>query len=471
MPSPLVSTLSGALLLLGHFPNVVAELDISSSDSIKESSRSLAKDLMTFYKGDEPGQTPGILPWSSEDINKYWWYLSSSFFATYLDYWHLTGDDSYAATVSKALQFQVGPENDYMPPNQTATLGNEDQCFWGTAALMAAEYGFPEVDGKAKWIDLAKNVWTTQASPDRYDETCNGGLRWQIPFSNNGYEWKHTASNACFFNLGARLARFTGNTTYSDYSDKRWDWLTGVGFVDTSNWKVYDGALAESNCTQIGKAQWSYTPAMLIQGAAFMYNNTNGSEIWRDRAVGLSDALLKDFFPEGVIFESACEPAEGRCPTDALFYKGYVHRWLSSATQLAPFLADTWLPVLKTSAEAAVKQCEPGNSGINNRCGFYWTSGKFVDPMTADNTTGIGEGLSVLAAVSNLLIKDAKAPIVDAARSGGSSGNSPSGTTGGSSPTSTTSTTATPGSGAGQLGMDFKVSFLLPSFMLLAWHL
>ncbi|KAK1704594.1 glycoside hydrolase [Colletotrichum lupini] len=411
MPSPLVSTLSGALLLLGNLPNVVAELDISSADRIKESSRSLAKDLMTFYQGDKPGQTPGILPWSSEDVNKYWWYL-----------------------ISKALQFQVGPENDYMPPNQTASLGNEDQCFWGTAALMAAEYGFPEVDGKARWIDLAKNVWTTQASPDRYDETCNGGLRWQIPLSNNGYEWKHTASNACFFNLGARLARFTGNTTYSDYSDKRWDWLTGVGFVDTSNWKVYDGALAENNCTQIGKAQWSYTPAMLIQGAAFMYNNTNGSEIWRDRAAGLSDTLLKDFFPDGVIFESACEPAEGRCPTDALFYKGFVHRWLSSATQLAPFLADTWLPVLKTSAEAAVKQCEPGNSEINNRCGFYWTSGRFVDPMTADHTTGIGEGLSVLAAVSNLLIKDAKAPIVEAAKSGGSTGKSPSGTTGALAP-------------------------------------
>lgn len=187
--------------------------------------------------------------------------------------------------------------------------------------------------------------------------------------------------------------------------------------------------------------------------------------------MGLSDTLLKDFFPDGVIFESACESAEGRCPTDALFFKGFVHRWLSSATQLAPFLADTWLPVLKTSAEAAVNQCEPENSEVNNRCGFYWTSGKFVDPMTADNTTGIGEGLSVLAAISNLLIKDSKAPIVGAAASGGSSGSSPSGTSGGSSPTSTTSTTATPGSGAGQLGMDLRMSFILGSIVVLAWNL
>ncbi|KAK1622271.1 family 76 glycoside hydrolase [Colletotrichum phormii] len=439
MHFPLVSTLSGALWLLGHLPNVVAELDISSPDSIKESSRSLAKDLMTFYKGDEYGETPELLPWSSEYNNEYCWYLCGSFFATYLDYWHLTGDDTYGATVSKALQFQAGTISDYMPDNQTATLTNDDQCFWGTAALLAAEYGFPEVE----------NVWRTQAAPDRYDDTCNGGLRWQFLSWNVGYEWKNTGSNACFFNLGARLARFTGNMTYSEYSDRRWEWLTGVGFVDTRNWKVYDGARVETNCTKISNHQWSYTPAMLIQGASFMYNNTNGSDIWRD---------------------PACESVVGLCPTDTLFYKGYMHRRLSSATQLAPFLVDKWLPALKTSAEAAIKQCEPGNSTVSNRCGFYWDSGKFVDPQV-HNTTGIGEGLNVLAAVSNLLIRDAKEPIFEAVRSGGSSSNSPSGTLGASSPTSTTSQTTTPESGGGQLETDFKMSLFLGSIILLAWSL
>ncbi|OHE92567.1 hypothetical protein CORC01_12146 [Colletotrichum orchidophilum] len=397
MLSPLISTLAGPILLLGALPSVIAELDISSPNSIKESSRSLAKDLMTFYKGDEPGNTPGILSWSSEDKNGYWWYLSGSFFATYLDYWHLTGDDSYAATISKALQFQVGPNNDYMPPNQTANLGNEDQCFWGTAALLAAEYGFPEMDGKPKWIDLAENVWRTQASPDRYDDTCNGGLRWQISASNAGYDWKHSA--------------------------------------------------------------------------AFMYNITNGSDVWRDRALGLSDTLLEDFFPKGILFEAACEGNKGRCPTDALFYKGFVHRWLSSATQLAPFLADKWLPVLKTSAAAAVKQCVAGTSEVSNRCGFYWSTGTFVDPQTADKTTGLGEGLSVLAAVSNLLITDSKAPIVEASGSDGSSGNSPSSTAAGSLPASTPTSTTRPKSGVGHLCVHLNMSFVLGSLVVLALNL
>lgn len=79
-------------------------------------------------------------------------------------------------------------------------------------------------------------------------------------------------SNGCFFNMGARLARFTGNSTFADQAEETWNWLTGVGFIDNETWAVYDGAHVENNCTDISKAQWSYNPTVLIQGAAFMYN-------------------------------------------------------------------------------------------------------------------------------------------------------------------------------------------------------
>lgn len=46
---------------------------------------------------------------------------------TMIDYWHFTGDTSYNDVVTQALLFQVGPSNDYMPPNQTKSLGNDDQ--------------------------------------------------------------------------------------------------------------------------------------------------------------------------------------------------------------------------------------------------------------------------------------------------------------------------------------------------------
>lgn len=191
MASSFVTFLSGGLLLLGTLPGAAAEFKVDSHDAIIESSRSLARDMMTFYHGDEPGQTPGILP-GPPPAGDYYWYTGASFFATYLDYWHLTGDDSYNNVTSQGLLFQVGPNDDYMPPNVTASLGNDDQCFWGTAALLAAEYQFPTPEGEPRWIDLAENVWRTQADPIRHDDTCGGGLRWQIPLSNNGYEWKQS---------------------------------------------------------------------------------------------------------------------------------------------------------------------------------------------------------------------------------------------------------------------------------------
>lgn len=45
-----------------------------------------------------------------------------------IDYWHFTGDTTYNDVVTQAMLFQVGPNQDYMPPNYTASLGNDDQA-------------------------------------------------------------------------------------------------------------------------------------------------------------------------------------------------------------------------------------------------------------------------------------------------------------------------------------------------------
>lgn len=79
-------------------------------------------------------------------------------------------------------------------------------------------------------------------------------------------------ANGCFFNLGARLARYTGNETYAKQAVETWDWLTAIGFIDSETWAVYDGAHVENNCTDINKIQFSYPAALLAQGAAYMYN-------------------------------------------------------------------------------------------------------------------------------------------------------------------------------------------------------
>lgn len=74
-----------------------------------------------------------------------------------------------------------------MPANQSKSLGNDDQGFWGMTAMTAAEYNFPNPDSSLpQWLALAQAVFNTQAP--RWDaSTCAGGLRWQIFTFNTGY--------------------------------------------------------------------------------------------------------------------------------------------------------------------------------------------------------------------------------------------------------------------------------------------
>lgn len=81
---------------------------------------------MSYYKGNLSGQTPGILPGPPPTGDYYWW-QAGALWGAMIEYWHYTGDATYNDVVTQALLFQVGPNVDYMPPNVTASLGNDDQ--------------------------------------------------------------------------------------------------------------------------------------------------------------------------------------------------------------------------------------------------------------------------------------------------------------------------------------------------------
>lgn len=168
----------------------------------------MAQDLVGFYNGNQPGNTPGLLPdpyycmhllmqccehrLSSSlltlDVLSGW--EAGAMMGTLIDYWYYTGDDTYNNLTTQALLFQVGETNDYMPRNQTRTEGNDDQGFWGLTVMSAAEYKFPNPPAnQPQWLGLAQAVFNTQAA--RWDtEYCAGGLRWQIFTWNNGYDYK-----------------------------------------------------------------------------------------------------------------------------------------------------------------------------------------------------------------------------------------------------------------------------------------
>ncbi|PHH74786.1 hypothetical protein CDD82_4763 [Ophiocordyceps australis] len=386
------------------------KLDPDSVDSIKTIAKSMADDMLSYYDGDKPGGTPGLLP------QPYYWWEAGAMMGALIDYWYYTKDDSYNNLTIEGLLWQVGETDDYMPRNQTLTEGNDDQGFWGLSVMSAAEYNFPNPPpDKPQWLGLAQAVFNTQAA--RWDtEHCSGGLRWQIFKWNEGFDYKNSISQACFFALGARLALYTGNHSYAEWAERTWDWMIDVKFID-EYWRVLDGAHTPTNCTDIIPYQFSYNSGGFILGAAAMYNYTE-EQRWKDRL----DKLLegnKVFFTgpqKNIMTEVACEPVN-RCNLDQQSFKAYLSRWLAAATKWAPHTYKKIMPYLRASAVAAAKQCVGGHNG--RMCGLKWNQDKY------DGSSGVGQQMAAMEVTLACMIKDRSAPVTQ--NTGGTSEGKPGG--------------------------------------------
>lgn len=424
---------AGSICLLAGRAEGAITLDLTSKESIKSAAATVAYDMMTYYTGNRTGDTPGNLP------DPYYWWECGAMFGTMINYWYYTGDTSYNAATQQALLHQAGDDRSFMPDNQTKTLGNDDQAFWGLAAMTAAETNFQAPpSGSPGWLALAQGVFNTQAP--RWDtSTCGGGLRWQIFPFNSGYTYKNSISNGCFFNLAARLALYTGNATYAEWAVKAYEWTNAVGLM-TADFKVYDGTQNTDNCTSKDHNQWTYNNGIHMLGAAAMYNYTNGSAIWQERTQGLLNASSA-FFVDGVMYEP-CE-ATGKCNVDQRSFKAYLGRWLAATSKLAPFTHDTVIGMLATSAQAAVKTCTGGTSGT--KCGLKWTTG------THDGSVGVGEQMAVLEAVQSNLVDTTPGWVSAVKGTGTSQGDVNAGSDGTSSVLTTTPATGGDKAGAGIL--------------------
>jgi mannan endo-1,6-alpha-mannosidase len=422
----LVSHVATALLI-GSSVIAALEVDLTSPASIKSVTSTIAYDMMTYYKGNISGGIPGVLPGPPPNPAwGYYWWESGAMWGTLIDYWYYTGDTTYNNVVQEGVLFQTGTDNDFMPSNWTASMGNDDQGFWGLTAMSAAETNFQNPPSTSpQWLALAQAVFNTQADPSRHDGTCNGGLRWQVFPFNTGYDYKNSIANGCFFNLGARLAKYTNNDTYAQWAEKTWDWVQGVGYMD-ENYMIYDGAHVESNCTDINKVQFSYNAGIYLLGAANMYNYTNGSDLWRGRIEGLMNATFNVFFVNDIAYEAACEEKLS-CTADMFSFKAYLTRWLAATTKMAPFTTSEIMQRLSASAAAAAHQCSGGANG--RMCGLSWSKG-----ATWDGTQGVGQQMAAMSAIFTNLISSIAPPLTNT--TGGTSvGNNAAGSQSVTNPT------------------------------------
>jgi len=183
--------------------------------------------VIALYNGNQTGGTLGKWPFPP-----YYWWESGGAWGGLMEYWHYTNDNTFNDIMQEALIAQLGPNNDFNVPAEAFDTGNDDQAFWVFVAMAAAEYSFPQLPAPyPSWVEIVNNAWQDYVS--RWNSSgCNGGLKWQFNPNNAGYYYKNSISNGAFFQLSARLARFTGNQTYVHWADTVWDWAWGIGLID-----------------------------------------------------------------------------------------------------------------------------------------------------------------------------------------------------------------------------------------------
>ena len=362
---------------------------------------------MKYYTGNVTNtpSTIGVLP------APYYWWEAGALWGAMLDYYHFTNDSTYNNVVTEALLSQVGPDYDYMNPLYFKSTGNDDQGFWGMAIMSAAEKDYPKpAGGKYSWLELTERLWNTQVA--RWDTTsCGGGLRWQVFEYNNGYDYKNSISNGVFFQLSARLARFTGNATYAEWAAKSYQWSTDIGLINP-NYYVFDGTDDNLDCKEQSRIIWTYNAAVYLYGSAVMYNYTNGSELWTNRTQGFLSTTGFFFDPfkntTNVMWEPPCERVN-TCNTDQYSFKGYLSRFMWATALLAPFTKSAITTLLTGTAIAAARTCDGGFDKVT--CGQHWYWGPNKDGTYWDGSFGVGQQMSALETIQGLLSPDAMPPM------------------------------------------------------------
>lgn len=340
----------------------------------------------------------------------YWW-RSGNAWNSILDYMILTSDTTYQSDLFKAVSKDLGPRFDFVSPRQFYWEANDDQLWWSFIALTALENNFdplPCVPSNTTYRKCA-NSWTALVM-NAFDvfvkrwnsatNTCGGGLRWQISANSSGFTYKNAITNGHFFQLAARLARFTGNETYAEWATKIWDWSVSTGVISPT-YRVYDGVSDASgaNCSDLNVDQWSYNVATYMHGAANMYRYSAGDSTWGKHVKGLLANAQRTFFgptsrTPGVMFEQKCE-RNSSCNTDQFCFKSSLSRWMGKTAVLVPLVSEEINDLLKLNAVAAAATCD-GYS--NSTCGMKWYTYGF------DNQTDFCLDLSALDVVQSLLL-------------------------------------------------------------------
>ncbi|GMM38039.1 hypothetical protein DASC09_053640 [Saccharomycopsis crataegensis] len=371
------------------------DLQIDSSASICNDSQKIVDGILNYYEGLKYGGTVGMFS------EPYYWWQSGEAFGSLVDFNYLCpGNSTLESIIHEGITTQLGSNNDMMVANFSTSEGNDDQGVWALTIMSAAEKGFPS-PSNVSWAQVGVNIFKDMFS--RWDDTCQGGIRWQIfPNNNNGYSYKNSISNGAMFTLATRLARYYNDTKYLYIADFIWSWAADIGFVveNSTDITVYDGGDISANCQDTSDEFWSYNYGVFMMGAAYFYNQTQEAT-WYNRVEKLLNSSIDLFFTDdGILYESQCQINSTyiTCNNDQRSFRAIYARSLATTSILVPSLYDRISGLLESSAKAAAASCSGGSDNVT--CGLDWSKDGW------DGLYGLGEELSALEVIQNLLIKD-----------------------------------------------------------------
>lgn len=160
---------------------------------------------------------------------------------------------------------------------------------------------------------------------------------------------------------------------------------------------------------------------------------------WQKQTESLLKATDEPFFNldgaknKNTMRESACESRPPftnppTCNTDQRSFKAYMSRFMGLTYQLCPSTRDFIMERIRASAIAAVGSCTGGDDG--QTCGLSWLRGGYDGSPYGIAKGGVGEHMSVMEVVQNLLVNNAT-PLRTQNAGGTSKGNAAAGSSGG----------------------------------------
>ena len=121
---------SVASTLLFASTSYALDIDVSSSDSIKNAAEQVAAGVMGNYTGNQKGKIPGLFCDPDDDVALCPFFTSGATWDAMVEYQFLTGDTQYNDLISQGLLFQTGSNDDYIPANQTKSEVHILSPFW-----------------------------------------------------------------------------------------------------------------------------------------------------------------------------------------------------------------------------------------------------------------------------------------------------------------------------------------------------